>query len=154
MKWTTRERPKTDRTARARGETGHVPGDEGRGGRRAAGWQIVRRARGGVRPTATSSCTFEVPIEAFGLGHDLAFARLARIVHADDITADLPSEALGPCLLQSGIGGLEVESDDQREPDRAVLAYDALYAGCQHQVAANADHPDVQPSTPERKEEQ
>ena len=44
--------------------------------------------------------------------------------------------ALGPGLLALGIGGLDVESDDQRLLERATFVYDALYAWCHRDVAA------------------
>ena len=78
-------------------------------------------------------CTFEVLIDEFGLGEDPALARLARIVHAADIAEDIHTDPLGPGLLAIGIGGLVVESDDQRLLDKGLFVYDALYAWCQIQ---------------------
>ena len=81
-------------------------------------------------------CTFEVLIEDFELGGDPALQRLARIVHAADISDDLGTDPLGPGLLAIGEGGLDVESDDQRLLERGSFVYDALYAWCQREVAA------------------
>jgi hypothetical protein len=38
-------------------------------------------------------------------------------------------------LLAIGVGGLDVEADDQRLLERAGFVYDALYAWCQRQIA-------------------
>jgi hypothetical protein len=60
--------------------------------------------------------------------------RLARIVHAADVSEDLDSEPEGAGLLAIGIGGLDVESDDQRLLERGSFVYDALYAYCQRET--------------------
>jgi hypothetical protein len=83
--------------------------------------------------THGDQCTFEVLIDAFGLGSDPALVRLARIVHAADIAGQLDSDPLGPGLLAIGEGGLDVEASDQRLLERGLFVYDALYAWCQHQ---------------------
>ena len=75
-------------------------------------------------------CTFEVLIDEFELGADPALVRLARIVHAADITEDLDTDSLGPGLLAIGIGGLEVEVDDYQLLDKGLFVYDALYEWC------------------------
>lgn len=80
-------------------------------------------------------CTFEVLMEEFNLGNDPALQRLARIVHAGDISDELESEPLGPGLLAIGVGGLDVETDDQRLLERGSFVYEALYAWCQRQAA-------------------
>jgi hypothetical protein len=80
-------------------------------------------------------CTFEVLIDEYHLGEDPALTRLARIVHAADISADLHTDPLGPGLLAIGQGGLHVEDDDQRLLDRGLFVYDALYAWCQEETA-------------------
>jgi hypothetical protein len=69
---------------------------------------------------------------------DPALARLARIVHAADVAADLDTDPLGAGLLAIGIGGLDVEADDQVLLARGTFVYDALYAWCARQVAAPA----------------
>jgi hypothetical protein len=147
MRWVTRARPKTDRIAcpwlirrfiDPAAEIRYVPADqvlavaEVEAGRSfdAPGAQFTHRG---------SRCTFEVLIEEFQLGGDPALARLARIVHAADIAADLHSDPLGPGLLAIGEGGLAVEADDQRLLERGTFVYDALYAWCQA-------HPDPDPT--------
>jgi hypothetical protein len=144
MKWVTRARPKTDRIAcpwlirkfiDPDAEIVYVPADQ----------VLVVAAEHGARsfdaPGATythrdGKCSFETLIEDHGLEADPALVRLARIVHAADIEAEIDSDAAGPGLLAIGIGGLDVESDDQRLLDRATFVYDALYAWCARQVAA------------------
>jgi hypothetical protein len=81
-----------------------------------------------------NQCTFEVLIDHYNLGGDPALARLARIVHAADITGQLDSDPLGPGLLAIGEGGLAVEASDQRLLERGLFVYDALYAWCQQQT--------------------
>ncbi len=81
-------------------------------------------------------CTFEVLLDEFHLDGDPALVRLARIVHAADIDGELGTDPLGPGLLAIGIGGLEVEADDQRLLERGSFVYDALYAWCRRQTAA------------------
>jgi hypothetical protein len=77
-------------------------------------------------------CTFEVLIDEHHLDTDPALVRLARIVHAADISGDLHTDLLGPGLLAIGQGGLHVEDDDHRLLERGMFVYDALYAWCQH----------------------
>jgi hypothetical protein len=143
MRWVTRARPKTDRIAcpwlirRFIDPDAEIvfapPGDV-----------LDRAQRDGAHsfdaPDAEFThrdglCTFEVLIEDFGLGENAALARLARIVHAADIEDDLDSDPLGPGLLAIGIGGLDVEPEDQRLLERGMFVYDALFAWCERQVA-------------------
>lgn len=142
MKWITRARPKTDRIAcpwlirrfiDPDAEILYVPPD-----------QVIQVANseGGHSfdtPGATythrgNKCSFEVLIDEFELGHNPALTRLAAIVHAADIDSELETDPLGPGLQAIGIGGLDVEADDQTLLDRASFVYDALYAWCQRQT--------------------
>jgi hypothetical protein len=143
VKWVTRARPKTDRIAcpwlirrfiDPDAQILYVPADQ----------VLAVAAQQGARsldaPDAEfthhdGKCTFEVLIEAFGLSHDAALARLARIVHAADLAGELDTDPLAPGLLAIGEGGLDVEADDQRLLDKGSFVYDALYAWCQR-------HPD------------
>jgi hypothetical protein len=136
MKWVTRARPKTDRIAcpwlirrfvDPDAEILFVPADQ----------VLAVAEREGARsfdaPDAEFThrdglCTFEVLIEEFDLGGDPALKRLATIVHAADVPADLESDPLGPGLLAIGEGGLLAEDDDHRLLDRGTFVYDALYA--------------------------
>lgn len=144
MRWVTRERPKTDRIAcpwlirrfiDPDAEILYVPAD-----------QVLDVAAdlGGYSfdsPGATyghvgDGCTFETLIDAYDLGHDPALVRLARIVHAADIPADLHTDPLAPGLLAIGVGGLGVEDDDQLLLTKGSFVYDALYAWCERDAAS------------------
>src|SRR6266704_984633 len=121
MKWVTRARPKTDRIAcpwlirrfiDPKAEILYVPADE------VLAVAASEGARSFDAPDADythrdGKCSFEVLIDEFDL--------------ADD-------PALG--LLAIGLGGLDVEADDQRLLERAGFVYEALYAWCSQQVAA------------------
>jgi hypothetical protein len=143
MNWVTRARPKTDRIAcpwlirrfiDPSAKILYVPAD-----------QVLKVAdREGARsfdaPGAEfthqgNRCTFEVLLDQHQLGGDAPLVRLARIVHAADVAADLNSDPLGPGLLAIGEGGLDVEADDQRLLERGMFVYDALYAWCQHHTS-------------------
>ena len=67
----------------------------------------------------------------------VAVRRPASIVHAADVAADLDTDPLAPGLLAIGIGGLDVEPDDQLLLEHGMFVYDALYAWCARQVDAS-----------------
>ena len=144
MKWVTRERPKTDRIAcpwlirrfiDPQAEIIYVPADqvltiaeeEGAHSFDAPGATYTHRG---------NACTFETLLDEYQLRGDPALLRLARIVHAADISADLDTDPLGAGLLAIGIGGLDVEPDDQRLLDLGSFVYDALYAWCHRDLQA------------------
>jgi len=146
MKWITRARPKTDRIAcpwlisrfiDPGAEILYVPAD-----------QVLQEAQRqdaisfdapGARYTHRGGkCTFEVLIEDYQLSDNPALARLANIVHAADIAEDLGTDPAGPGLLAIGLGGLDVEKDDQQLLRRGSFVYDALYAWCLQQAPAQA----------------
>jgi hypothetical protein len=138
MKWVTRERPKTDRIACPwlirrfiddEAEIAYVPADEVLETARREGGRSFD-AEGADYTHRGSKCSFEVLIDEFDLAGDPALVRLARIVHAADLSEDLDSQPEGAGLLAVGIGGLEVESDDQRLLERGSFVYDSLYAYC------------------------
>jgi hypothetical protein len=144
VKWVTRARPKTDRIAcpwlirrfiDPDAEILYVPAEQVLD---VAAREDARSfdAPGARYDHRAGHCTFEVLIDEFGLGGNPALARLARIVHAADIESDLQSDAAGPGLLAIGLGGLDVEADDDRLLERATFVYDALYAWCARQVQA------------------
>src|SRR5262249_32342646 len=83
-----------------------------------------------------NKCSFEVLLDDFDLTGDAALVRLAAIVHAADIAAEIDTDPRGPGLLAIGLGGLDVEADDHVLLDRASFVYDALYAWCQQRAAA------------------
>ena len=146
MKWITRARPKTDRIAcpwlirrfiDPNAEILYAPSEEV--------LAVAARedahsfdAPGAEYDHRGGKCTFEVLIDDYDLTSDAALARLARIVHAADISTELDSDPAGPGLLAIGLGGLDVEADDLRLLERASFVYDALYAWCQQQVGATA----------------
>lgn len=151
MKWITRARPKTDRIAcpwlikrfiDPAAEIIYVRADqvlhtaEGTGGHSfdAPGADYTHQPS----PDGGEWCTFETLIARHHLGDDPALARLAKIVHAADIAADLHTDPLGPGLFAIGLGALDVEVDDQTLLARGEFVYDALYAWCQRQVPAPA----------------
>lgn len=138
MKWITRARPKTDRIAcpwlirrfiDPEAEIVFAAADQVL----AIAAEVDGRSFDAPEAEFTHrgpKCTFEVLIDEYELGKDPALARLARIVHAADITKDLDTDPLGPGLLAVGIGGLEVEADDYQLLDKGLFVYDALYAWC------------------------
>jgi hypothetical protein len=138
MRWVTRERPKTDRIAcpwlirrfiDPEAEILYVPRDD----------VLAVAEREGARSFDASGaefthrdglCTFEVLVGEFGLGADPALGRLARIVHAADVSEDLGTDPLGPGLLAIGEGGLDAEPDDHLLLEKGSFVYDALYEWC------------------------
>ena len=143
MKWVTRERPKTDRIAcpwlilrfiDPDAEIIYVPAAEvldvaDREGARsfdAEGAEFTHRG---------SKCSFETLIDEFDLGGDAALVRLARIVHAADVSEDRGSDPFGPGLEAIGAGGILAEPDDHALLEKGSFVYDALYAWCR-------EHPD------------
>jgi hypothetical protein len=144
MKWVTRARPKTDRIAcpwlitkfiDPDAEILYVPADQvlDVASREEA---VSFDAPGARYDHRDGKCTFEVLIDDHDLDGDPALARLARIVHAADIAADLGTDPAGPGLLAIGLGGLDDEDDDHRLLERGRFVYDALYAWCRRQVPA------------------
>jgi hypothetical protein len=144
MKWVTRARPKTDRIAcpwlirrfiDPDAEILFVPPDQVLAVAEAENGNSFD-APGARYDHRDGGCTFETLIEEFHLAADPALVRLASIVHAADIAADIDSNPIGPGLLAIGLGGLDVEADDQRLLERGSFVYDALYAWCLQQVGA------------------
>jgi hypothetical protein len=146
MKWITRARPKTDRIAcpwliarfiDPAAEFLYVPAGDVLG--EAQRLDAVSFDAPGARyDHRDGKCTFEVLIEDYHLGADLALVRLAKIVHAADIAADVGTDPAGPGLLAIGLGGLDAEPDDLVLLEKGRFVYDALYAWCQRQVPAPA----------------
>jgi hypothetical protein len=76
-------------------------------------------------------CSFESILLKYGLG-DPALARMARVVHAADVEADLDSAPEGAGLKAIAMGFRRVYGDRDHEKLEAQMAmYDALYAYCQ-----------------------
>jgi len=139
MKWVTRERPKTDRIAcpwlirrfiDPDAEIIYAPNaDVLAVAEREACYSFD--AADATYTHVGNMCSFEKLIDHYNLSSDPALVRLARIVHAADIDEDINTDPAGLGLLLIGIGGLDVEADDQRLLERASFVYDALYAWCQ-----------------------
>jgi hypothetical protein len=148
MKWVTRARPKTDRIAcpwlikrfiDPEAEIVYVPADDVLATADAIGGHSFDApdAEYHHRPVPGGGewCSFETLIAEHDLDHDPALARLAKIVHAADIAADIDTDPVGPGLLAIGLGGLDVETDDQLLLNHGMFVYDALYAWCLQQTA-------------------
>jgi hypothetical protein len=82
-------------------------------------------------------CSFETIIAKYQLT-DAALARLARIVHAADIAADLRTEEIAPGLEAIATGFGVILADDKANLAAQFPVYDALYAWCRLQVAREA----------------
>ena len=150
MKWITRARPKTDRIAcpwLIRGfivpeaEIVFLPAEDVIEAARADPDARSFDASGADYTHDGPLCTFEVLIREFDLAGDPALVRLAEIVHAADVSEDLDSDPLGPGLLAIGLGGVDVEEDDQRLLARATFVYEALYAWCRREVGGEVAAP-------------
>jgi len=81
-------------------------------------------------------CSFETIIEKYELT-DPGLLRLAKIVHAADIAADLHSDEVAPGLEAIASGYGLILPDDKANLEKQFVVYDALYAWCRLQVAAN-----------------
>jgi hypothetical protein len=150
VKWITRARPKTDRIAcpwlirkfiDPEGEIVFLGSEQVIDAAKADPDAHSFDAPGADYTHDGPLCTFEVLIREFDLGGDPALVRLAEIVHAADVSDDLEADPLAPGLLAIGLGGLDVESDDQRLLGRATFVYDALYAWCGREVGGEVAAP-------------
>jgi rhodanese-related sulfurtransferase len=83
-------------------------------------------------------CTFDVMVEAFGLGSLEALTRLALIVRgADTNRLDLAPEAAG--LLAVSLGLSRMFADDLEQLDSGLALYDALYRWCRDATGETHD---------------
>lgn len=82
-------------------------------------------------------CSFEAIIEKYEL-KDPALLRLARVVHAADIAADLDSDPLARGLEAIATGYSLLYPDDGENLKHQFAVYDALYAWCRLEVARQA----------------
>lgn len=80
------------------------------------------------------NCSFEAIIDKYELT-DAAVLRLARIVHAADIAADLHSDEIAPGLEAIATGFGIILPEDHANLEGQFVVYDALYAWCRLQVA-------------------
>jgi hypothetical protein len=75
-------------------------------------------------------CSFESILLKYGL-NDAALQRMAKIVHAADVEADLDSAAEGAGLKAIALGFRRIYGDRDHEKLEAQMAlYDALYEFC------------------------
>lgn len=81
-------------------------------------------------------CSFEAIISKYQLT-DPALARLAEIVHAADVSADLYSDKLAPGLEAIATGFGLILLDDHENLAVQFRVYDALYAWCRLNIAKN-----------------
>ena len=79
-------------------------------------------------------CSFESIIEKYEL-NDPALLRLARIVHAADLAADMPTHEIAPGLEAIALGYSLRFPDDTENSNRQFDVYDALYVWCRLQMA-------------------
>ena len=90
-------------------------------------------------------CTFDIMIEAFGLGAHAPLARLAEIVRgADTERLDLAPEAAG--LLAISLGLSRSHADDHVQLDAGMAIYDALYRWCRDARGERHDWTSHRPS--------
>ncbi|MEG3085473.1 sulfurtransferase/chromate resistance protein [Sphingomonas sp. PB2P12] len=90
-------------------------------------------------------CTFDVMIEAFGLGAHAPLIRLAAIVRgADTDRLDVAPEAAG--LLAISLGLSRIHSDDHTQLEAGMAIYDALYRWCRDAQGERHDWTSHQPS--------
>ena len=81
-------------------------------------------------------CSFEAIIEKYDLS-DPALLRLANIVHAADIKNDLSTDLVAAGLEAIAVGYSLRFPDDLENLSHQFEVYDALYAWCRLQIAAN-----------------
>jgi hypothetical protein len=143
-KWVTRERPKTDRIAcpwlirnfiDPDAEFVYVPADrvlevaerEGANSYDAPGARYTHR---------DGLCSFEVLAQEYALD-DPAVALLARIVHGADVAEDRDATPQSRGLLAVAEGFHLLDLGDHRQLELSLPVYDALYAWCRREVAAD-----------------
>ena len=80
------------------------------------------------------NCSFETIIEKYELTEP-GLLRLAKIVHAADIAADLHTDEIAPGLEAIASGFSLILPDDRANLEKQFVVYDALYAWCRLQVA-------------------
>ncbi|MBB5713024.1 chromate resistance protein ChrB domain-containing protein [Sphingomonas xinjiangensis] len=90
-------------------------------------------------------CTFDLMVEAFGLGAHAPLVRLAAIVRgADTDRLDLVPEAAG--LLAISLGLSRTHSDDHAQVEAGMAVYDALYRWCRDAQGEKHDWSSHQPA--------
>ena len=141
MKWVTRERPKTDRTAcpwliskfiDPDAEFIYVPADEVLAVAEREG-ALSYDAPGARFTHRDGLCSFEVLLEEYSVD-DPAIALLARIVHGADVAEDRDATRESRGLLAVAEGFHLLGLDDHRQLELSLPVYDALYAWCRNEV--------------------
>lgn len=79
-------------------------------------------------------CSFESILLKYGLS-DPALQRMARVIHAADIAAEIDSDPLAHGLEALATGYSLRYPDDEENLDHQFEVYDALYAWCRLAVA-------------------
>lgn len=79
-------------------------------------------------------CSFEAIISKYELT-DPALLRLARIIHAADVAADIDTDPLARGVEAIAVGYSLRFPDDLENLDRQFEVYDALYAWCRLDTA-------------------
>ncbi len=80
-------------------------------------------------------CSFESIIAKYGLTDNSALARMAKIIHAADVSADLASSPEGAGLKAIAHGfSLLHGPDDYKKMELEFPLYDALYAWCKDKM--------------------
>ncbi len=79
-------------------------------------------------------CSFESIMAKYGLA-DPGLVRLAKIVHAADVAADIDTDPIARGLEAIATGFSLRFPDDEENLARQFEVYDALYAWCRLQVA-------------------
>jgi len=145
MKWVTREHPHTDRIAcpwlilrfiEPDAEIVYVPRDDVLGYAEREG-AISFDAPGARYTHRDGLCSFEVLVEAYGLGSDPALSIVAKVVHGADVSedADVTPQSRGLEAIARGFMHLGVSDAEQLRLELPV--YDALYAWAKEQVPSS-----------------
>jgi len=79
-------------------------------------------------------CSFETIMEKYGL-EELGLQRLAKIVHAADISQDLDTDPLARGLEAIAVGFSLTYPEDMANLEAQFPVYDALYAWCRFEAA-------------------
>jgi hypothetical protein len=144
MKWVTREHPHTDRVAcpwlirkfiDPEAEIVYLPAGQVLPYAEQTG-AISFDAKGARYTHRDGLCSFEVLIEEYGLGADLALALMARVVHGADVSEDRDAIPQSPGLLAVADGFALLGLPDREQLALELPVYDALYAWCRREVGA------------------
>lgn len=144
MRWVTREHPRTDRIAcpwlirkfiDPDAEIVYLPADQALEFAEREG-AISFDATGARYTHRDGLCSFEVLIEAYGLGDDPALVLMAGIVHGADVAEDIDETPQSRGLQAIADGFAHLGLDDQHQLELELPVYDALYAWAEHEVAA------------------